>query len=254
MKRRFWILLFSGWFVAFAQTIAPVDRYYDLAEIATLNQAALNLNSARATLRFAKRIVYLFANSPELIVDGQDVRLNEPVLLVGQRWLVPRALLEALQLKASKPVDLQNQAVPFELSWEELELKAGVRGLHLFYTSEFNTQNDASLFLMPFEQVAKLDNGLGRDVQKIITGLTQVQAGQVLYFSVALEPEGNPIGLLEFIQGNSRYSVENGAGLLSLSGKFPQASLGAIKLPNSFDLRQPIRVVWGDSSADYVFL
>jgi hypothetical protein len=42
--------------------------------------------------------------------------------------------------------------------------------------------------------------------------------------------------------------------LLSLSGAFPKASLGAIRLPVGFDLRQPIRVVWGDSSAEYVFL
>lgn len=254
MRRWFLVLIFSGWFMGFAQTLAPVGRHFDLSEVAALNQATLTLDSSRATLRFGKRIVYLFANSTDLIVDGQDVRLNEPVLQIKERWFVPRVLLEALQLKAPKPAVLQTDPIPFELAWEELELKSGVRGLHLFYTSEFNTKDDASLFLMPFEQVAKLESGLGRDVQKVIIGMTQAQAGRVLYFSVALEPEGNPIGLLEFIQGSSRYSVENGAGLLSLSGKFPQTSLGAIKLPSSFDLRQPIRVVWGDSSADYVFL
>jgi hypothetical protein len=29
--------------------------------------------------------------------------------------------------------------------------------------------------------------------------------------------------------------------------------LGAIKLPASFNLREPIRVIWGSSAADYVF-
>jgi hypothetical protein len=253
VKRVLLVLLFSGWLFGSAQTVLPSGTHYDLLEVASLNQGSLNLDKTRATLRFGKRIVYLFANSPELIVDGQDVRLNLPVLLLGERWLVPAVLLEALQLKAPKPIGDAPSLVPFELPWEDLELKSGVRGLHLFYTSEFNSQNDASLFLMPFEQLAKLEPGLEKDTQKIIAGMTQAQAGRVLYFSVALESGSNPTGLLEFIQGGSRYSVENGAGLLSLFGTFPKASLGAIKLPTSFNLRLPIRVVWGDSSADYVF-
>jgi hypothetical protein len=252
VKRVLLLLLFSGW-LGLAQAVLPNGAHFDLLEVATLNQGSLTLDGNRATLRFDKRIVYLFADSPDLIVDGQDVRLNAPVLLLETRWLVPAVLLEALQLKAPKPVPDQNNLLPLELAWEDLELKPGVRGLHLFYTSEFASQNDASLFLMPFEQVGKLETGLSKDAQKIIAGMTQAQAGRVLYFSVALEPSGNPIGLLEFIQGGSRYSVENGAGLLSLSGTFPKASLGAIRLPISFDLRQPIRVVWGSSSAEYVF-
>jgi hypothetical protein len=262
VKRVLSVLLFSGWLigsvqfvlVGLAQPVLPNGAYFDLLEVANLNQGSLTLDTNRATLRFDKRIVYLFVGSSDLIVDGQDVRLNAPVLLLDRRWLVPAVLLEALQLKAPKPVPSQNNLLPLELAWEDLELKSGVRGLHLFYTSEFASQNDASLFLMPFEQVGKLDTGLAKDAQKIIAGMTQAQAGKVLYFSVALEPSGNPTGLLEFIQGGSRYSVENGAGLLSLSGTFPKTSLGAIRLPASFDLRQPIRVVWGDSSAEYVFL
>jgi hypothetical protein len=254
VKRVFLVLLFSGWLFGAAQSILPSGTHYDLLEVATLNQASLNLDKTRATLRFGKRIVYLFANSPDLIVDGQDVRLNLPILLMAERWLVPAVLLEALQLSAPKPIATTPNLVPFELTWENLELKPGVRGLHLFYTSEFNSQNDASLFLMPFEQVAKLESGLAKEANKIIAGMTQAQAGKVLYFAVALETGSNPTGLLEFIQGGSRYSVENGAGLLSLSGTFPKTSLGAIRLPTSFDLRLPIRVVWGDSSAEYVFL
>jgi hypothetical protein len=253
VKRVFLVLLFSGWLFGSAQTILPSGTHYDLLEVATLNQGSLSFDKSRATLRFGKRIVYLFANSQELIVDGQDVRLNLPILQVGERWLVPAVLLEALQLKAPKPISDSPSLVPFELTWEDLEIKPGVRGLHLFYTSEFNSQNDASLFLMPFEQVAKLETGLTKEAQKIIAGMTQAQSGKVLYFSVSLETGSNPTGLLEFIQGGSRYSVENGAGLLSLSGTFPKTSLGAIRLPSSFDLRSPIRVVWGDSSADYVF-
>jgi hypothetical protein len=226
---------------------------YDLQKVATLNQGSFVSDDTRATLRFQKRITYLFPNSFDVIVDGQDIRLNAPVLLEKNRWLAPRVLLEALQLKAPKP-EISNSVQNFELPWEELELRAGVRGLHLFYTSEFNSVDDASIFLMPFEQVSKLEQGLQSNVQKVLANLNLERTGKILYFSVALETGSNPINQLEFTQGSTRYSVENGAGLYSFSGVFPKSSLGAVKLPTSFDLRLPIRVTWGESSADYVFV
>jgi hypothetical protein len=226
---------------------------FDLQKVAELNQGSFVADSARATLRFGKRITYLFPNSFDVIVDGQDIRLNAAVLLQNKRWLAPRVLLEALQLKAPTPEPSGAPVQNFLLPWEELELKTGVRGLHLFYTSEFNSVDDASIFLMPFEQVSKLENGLLSNVQKVLANLNLERTGKILYFSVALESGSNPVNQLEFTQGATRYSVENGAGLYSFSGTFPKASLGAVKLPTSFDLRSPIRVTWGESSADYVF-
>ena len=227
---------------------------FDLQKVAELNQGSFVADSARATLRFGKRITYLFPNSFDVIVDGQDIRLNAAVLMQNKRWLAPRVLLEALQLKAPAPEPAASPVQNFELSWEELELKEGVRGLHLFYTSEFNSVDDASIFLMPFEQVANLEKGLQTNVQKVLANLNLERTGKILYFSVALESGSNPINQLEFTQGATRYSVENGAGLYSFSGTFPKASLGAVKLPTSFDLRSPVRVTWGESSADYVFI
>lgn len=227
---------------------------YDLLEVAKLNQASFTSDQKRATLRFKDKIVYLFPNSPDVIIDGQDLRLNTPVLVQGTRWLAPGVLLEALQLKAPKPIPSQASLNAFELPWESLELKPSVRGLHLFYKSQFNTTDDASIFLMPFEQVAKLDKDMQVPVQKVLANLNLNRTGKILYFSVAQEPGSNPLDELEFIQGATRYSVQNNAGLYSFSGTFPDVSLGAVKLPTTFDLRQPIRIIWGDSSADYVFL
>jgi hypothetical protein len=227
---------------------------YDFQKVALLNQGSFVADEARATLRFGKRITYVFPNSFDVIVDGQDIRLNAPVLLENKRWLAPRVLLEALQLKAPKPEPNTTVVENFELPWEELELKAGVRGLHLFYTSEFNSVDDASIFLMPFEQVSNLEKDLQSNVQKVLATLNLERTGKILYFSAVLEPGSDPINQLEFTQGSTRYSVENGAGLYSFSGTFPKTSLGAVKLPTSFDLRSPIRVTWGESSADYIFV
>jgi hypothetical protein len=238
----------------FAQANKANITMYDLQEVALLNQGTFVIDSSRATIRIQGRIAYVFANSFDVIVDGQDIRLNAPVLLQEKKWLAPRVLLEALQLKVPPPVREPTNLQTLELPWEDLLLKPGVRGLHLFYTSEFGTIDDASIFLMPFEQVAKLENDLQSNVQKVLATLNLEQKGKILYFSVQLEPNSNPINQLEFIQGSTRYSVENSAGLYSFSGTFPKTSLGAVKLPNNFNLREPIRVTWGDSSADYVFI
>ncbi len=234
------------------QANQPNVALYDLQKVAELNQGTFITDSTRATLRFQKRITYVFPNSFDIIVDGQDIRLNAPVLLKNNRWLAPRVLLEALQLKPPNPEAQAPQTL--ELPWENLELKPGVRGLHLFYSSEFNSVDDASLFLMPFEQVSSLDKDLQTSVRNVVATLNLSLVGKILYFSVATDQGSNPIDQLEFIQGATRYSVENGAGLYSFSGVFPKASLGAVKLPSSFNLRQSIRIIWGDSSADYVFL
>ncbi len=240
--------------VVVQQANQPNVAMYDLQKVADLNQGTFLTDTTRATLRFQKRITYVFPNSFDVIVDGQDIRLNAPVLLKDKRWLAPRVLLEALQLKAPTAIEDDAPLQTLELPWENLELKSGVSGLHLFYTSEYNSVDDASIFLMPFELVSSLDKDLQTSVRNVLANLNLNQAGKILYFSVATEKGSNPIDQLEFIQGATRYAVENGAGLYSFSGVFPKASLGAVKLPSSFNLRQPIRIIWGDSSADYVFV
>jgi hypothetical protein len=47
VKRVFLVLLFSGWLFGAAQSILPSGTHYDLLEVATLNQASLNLDKTR---------------------------------------------------------------------------------------------------------------------------------------------------------------------------------------------------------------
>jgi hypothetical protein len=55
------------------------------------------------------------------------------------------------------------------------------------------------------------------------------------------------------VQNAQQYEVEAQAGLLSLEGQFPNESLGVVLLPRSFDLKKPIRVTWGQTTAEYTF-
>ncbi len=255
MKRAIGLLclLFSSWALS-TNLLSNNGAMYDLIAVANLNQGSFTADEYRGVLRFSSRIVYLFPNSPEIIIDGQDVRLNAPITVQKKQWLAPTALLEALQLKAPEAIAAPVEISAFELPWEELELKPKAKGVHIFYRPEGSSLDEASIFLMPFEQIKYLDKDLEQTTKTLINKFNTGKIGKVLYFSVALEPGGLPPAELEFIQGASRYIVENNAGLYSFTGTFPETSIGAIKLPSTFNLKQPIRIVWNEVSADYVFL
>jgi hypothetical protein len=227
------------------------EALFDLEAVAKLNQGSFVVDADRATLKFGLRIVYLFKGSAEIIVDGRDVRLESAVVIQNKRWAAPSSLLEALQLRAPKPLQIETFVDPFLLNWEDLELKPGARGLHLFWRAEGSSIDEASVFLMPFDQLSKVDSKL--NLQKVVGVLNSKYPGRILYFAVAADSSGFTPDQLEFIQGGTRYIVEQNAGLYSFEGQFPRSSLGAIKLPASFNLREPIRIIWGSSAADYVF-
>ncbi len=227
------------------------DLVYDLTEVAGVNDGSFTVDGARGTLRWAENIAYFFAGSAKFIMNGKDVRLNQVIERRGSQWLVPRVFLEALQLEYPDPISDDPDLGTLELSWEELNLGHDVRGLHLFHRD--GKSDTASLLLLEYAQLSKLDPKTAPLIQKIIAGFTVAQPGKMLYFSIAAQLNANTPTQLEFVQGKTRYTVEGGAGLYPLDGQYPASSIGAVKLPAYFDLRTPIRVVWGDSSADYVF-
>lgn len=230
---------------------APREAMYDLNAVASLNDGAFSVASGRGTLRWAENIAYFFAGSTSFILNGKDVRLSQAIERRGERWLAPREFLEALQLEFPDPVPDDPALGNLELTWEELDLGKGVRGLHLFHRD--GGEDTASLLLMEYQDLTQLDSTLAPLVQKVITGFTSAQPGKMLYFSIAAQAIAQTPKQLEFIQGKTRYTVESGAGLYPLDGVYPASSIGAVKLPAYFDLRAPVQVVWGDSSASYVF-
>ena len=229
----------------------PSDARYDLLEIARVNDGAFTVSATRGTLRWKENIAYFFSGSQSFILNGKDVRLSSPILLRAAQWLVPRDFLEALQLEYPDPVRDPTGLGKLELTWEELDLGGGVRGLHLFHRD--GDTDTASLLLLEFADLERLDKGLAGSVKKVIAGFTVAQPGKMLYFSIAAQATALTPTQLEFTQGKTRYTVEKGAGLYPLDGVYPASSIGAIKLPAYFDLRSSVRVVWGGSSASYVF-
>ncbi len=229
----------------------PSDARYDLLEVARINDGAFTTQGTRGTLRWGENIAYFFAGSQTFILNGKDVRLSNAISLRGTQWLVPRDFLEALQLEYPDPVRDPANLGKLELTWEELDLGGGVRGLHLFHRD--GDTDTASLLLLEFTDLERLDKSSASSVKKVIAGFTAAQPGKMLYFSIAAQVAAQPPTQLEFTQGKTRYTVESGAGLYPLDGVYPASSIGAVKLPAYFDLRSPVRVVWGDSSASYVF-
>ena len=234
----------------FGQAI-PSDARYDLLEVARVNDGAFTAQGTRGTLRWGENIAYFFVGSQSFILNGKDVRLSSPIARREAQWLVPRDFLEALQLEYPDPVSDPANLGRLELTWEELDLGGGVRGLHLFHRD--GDTDTASLLLLEVADLERLDKGLASSVKKVVAGFTAVQPGKMLYFSIAAQAVAQPPTQLEFTQGKTRYTVEKGAGLYPLDGVYPASSIGAVKLPAYFDLRSAVRVVWGDSSASYVF-
>ena len=229
----------------------PSDLRYDLLDVARVNDGAFIISSTRGTLRWNENIAYFFAGSQSFILNGKDVRLNSAIIRRESQWLVPRDFLEALQLEYPDPVRDPTGLGKLELTWEELDLGSGVRGLHLFHRD--GDTDTASLLLLEFADLERLDKGLSASVKKVTAGFTAAQPGKILYFSIAAQVAAQTPTQLEFTQGKTRYTVESGAGLYPLDGIYPASSIGAVKLPAYFDLRSSVRVVWGDSSASYVF-
>jgi hypothetical protein len=244
------VLLFSSG--VFGQSSpSNQDALYDLSAVAGVNDGGFSIEAGRGTLRWEENIAYFFAGSSAFILNGKDVRLNSPIIKRGSRWLAPRVFLEALQLEYPDPVLDDPELGNLELTWEELDLGKGVRAIHLFHRD--GKQDTASLMLMDYRALVTLDRTLEPLVQKMIAGFTSAQPGKLLYFSIAAQLRANTPTQMEFIQGKTRYTVESAAGLYPLDGVYPASSIGAVKLPAYFDLSAPIRIVWGDSSANYVF-
>lgn len=245
------LLILSGLVSSGLGQAAPTNALYDLLEVARVNDGAFTVSGTRGTLRWGENIAYFFAGSQNFILNGKDVRLSSAIAQRDAQWLAPRDFLEALQLEYPNPVPDPTGLGKLELTWEELDLGSGVRGLHLFHRD--GDTDTASLLLLEFSELERLDKGLASAVKKITTGFTAAQPGKMLYFSIAAQVAAQPPTQLEFTQGKTRYTVESGAGLYPLDGVYPASSIGAVKLPAYFDLRSAVRVVWGDSSANYVF-
>jgi hypothetical protein len=236
----------------------------NLDAIVRANGGQLVAADNRATLRFPDVVAVVFNGSPEVIVGGADVRLPATVVRSGGVWFAPTQLIQALHLKA--PADLELLRQPgsnpssrppslngMHLTWEEFDLTKGVKALQLFQRPRFDAPDDASLMLLEFAQLGKADPKLEATIKKFLTDFHTDHPGQALYFSVVADRGVSLPESIAFVQNAQQYEVEAQAGLLSLEGQFPNESLGVVLLPRSFDLKKPIRVTWGQTTAEYTF-
>jgi hypothetical protein len=225
----------------------------NLSEITEANGGTLVADGDHATLRFDGYRAVVFAGSNQVIVNATDVTLPEAIQLEDGVWYAPVELLEALNLKAPQGVPVGPSLEPFALSWEELGLGHGVTALHVFHRPEVGAEDDSSLMLLDYELLGKADPKAAPEVQKFLKSWTEASHSRPLFVSIAAEPGASLPETLEFVQGSQKYTVDKDAGMTMLTGKFPNGS-GVVSLPPSFDVRQPVRVFWGSSAAEYTFV
>jgi hypothetical protein len=238
---------------AFAQPAITPGVRVNLSEITEANGGTLVADGDHATLRFEEYRAVVFAGSNQVIVNGTDVTLPEAIQLEDEVWSAPVELLEALNLKVPEGEVVGPSLEPFALSWEELELGRGVKALHLFHRPEIGAEDDSSLMLLDYELLGKSDPKAAPEVQKFLKSWSEASHSRPLFVSIAAEPRAVLPETLEFVQGSQKYTVDKDAGMTMLTGKFPSGS-GVVSLPPSFDVRQPVRVFWGSSAAEYMFV
>jgi hypothetical protein len=226
----------------------------DLEAVTRANGGQFVVSDNRATMRLPEVIAIVFDGSDQVIVGGADVKLPDRVVRVGETWFAPVAFIQALQLKPP-PAEPETPAVKgaFSLAWEEFDIGHGVKALQLFERPTPDAPDQASLVLVDFGALAQADPKLEATVSKFLRDFHTDHPGRALYYSVVADKNATLPESITFVQDGQEYKVEAQAGLLSLEGKFPAESLGVVLLPTSFDIKQPVRVTWGSSTADYVF-
>ena len=238
---------------AFAQPAITPGARVNLSEITEANGGTLVADGDHATLRFDEYRAVVFAGSNQVIVNGTDVTLQEAIQHEDGVWFAPLELLEALNLKVPAGEVVGPSLEPFALSWEELGLGRGVKALHLFHRPEIGAEDDSSLMLLDYELLGKADPKAAPEVQKFLKSWSEASHSRPIFVSIAVEPGAVLPETLEFVQGSQKYVVDADAGMTMLTGKFPNGS-GVVSLPPSFDMRQPVRVFWGSSAAEYTFV
>jgi hypothetical protein len=229
------------------------DGRINLSEITEANGGTLVADGDHATLRFDEYRAVVFAGSNQVIVNGTDVTLPEPIQLEDGVWFAPLELLEALNLLAPEGLPVGPSLEPFALSWEELELGRGVKALHLFHRPEIGAQDDSSLMLLDYELLGQADPKAAPEVQKFLKSWTEASHSRPIFVSIVAEPGAVLPETLEFVQGSQKYMVDKDVGMTMLTGKFPSGS-GIVSLPPSFDLKRAVRIFWGSSAAEYTFV
>ena len=230
------------------------DGLVDLEVLAKANGGQFVVTGDHGTLRLPEALAVVFEGSVDVIVNGADVTLSAPIVRRGERWLAPAELLEVLQLPALPGAESGPRLPAWALGWEELELARGVKGLHLFSKSGPDAPEDASLLMLDFAALGKADPALEPTVKKFLSVWNADHPGRALYFSVVGDAGVKLPETIEFVQNGQRYTVEADAGLKALEGKFPGEGIGVINLPTSFNAKAPMRVAWGSSVAEYVFV
>lgn len=226
----------------------------NLEAVTRANGGQFVIADNRATMRLPEVIAIVFNGSDQVIVGGADVKLPDRVIRVGDTWLAPMALIQALQLKPpAEPPAPPAVKGAFSLAWEEFEIGRGVKALQLFDRPSPDAPDRASLMLVDFEALGQADPKLQASVSKFLRDFQTDHPGRALYYSVVAEKNATLPESITFVQNGQEYRVEAQAGLLSLEGKFPAESLGVVLLPTSFDIKKPVRVTWGTSTADYSF-
>jgi hypothetical protein len=224
------------------------------------------------TLRAPAGILTLFAASPDVVwqprgaVVAEEASLSAPVTRTERAWWLPVDALSFIGLRVvgsqvegpgglARGLAIQADERPVGGgSGELVDLGRGVLGLRLFAAGGAGPATQSMLLA----DAGLLGLVMPEERDRFDDLVEQAGRDRPLVVIVTSVVDGTWESVVRFAQGGLEAEVRHPFRLRLLDGDAavvgPQSpAVGVVLLPESFNLREPIRVTWGSASASITF-
>jgi hypothetical protein len=223
------------------------------------------------TLRSSKGVLTLFEESPDAIWQPRgapaagETSLSAPVMRTDDAWWLPVDALSFFglifvdgRIEGPDGIELRlafrPEPRPAGRDGEVVDLGQGVPGLRLFAAGDAGPATQSMLLA----DAGLLGLAMPEERARFDELVRQAGRDHVLVVVVTAAVEGEWESAVTFSQGSVETQARHPFRLRLLDGDValvgPQApAIGVILLPESFNLREPMRVAWGAASASITF-
>ena len=243
----------------------------DLVTLARRYGWSVSEHADALTVRAGGGILTAFAGAPDALwhPTGQSEATVVPLSVPPQRthdgWFVPEDLLEVLGVRRAPdgvpvPGGMAPLAFPPEPEagdgYELAELSPGIVALRFFAPGPTGP-NEVSLMLSDLTLLALVVPEHRQALDAVLVDGALADGHPLLVTVTALAPATwDPS--LTFEQGDMRFEARHPFRFQLVSGSATEVApaapaIGAVLLPERFDLEEPLRIRWGDRSAEVTF-
>jgi hypothetical protein len=240
--------------------------YVSLSDVATRLGYSVSESAGSFTVRFDNTVLTVFANSPDITLNGEENTLSSPAFQEKNEWFAPDDSLSFLNVTLTgtslsfpdgKMVTLEFPTSSTTFSSprsDSIELGNSVTGL-AFYASGSAGEETVSVLMLDLGLMALAFPDQQKAFDAVSSKFTQ---GKPIYFivtaladspwqsSFTIEQQGR---VLQYQAGSSLSLLEGDPNTVT-----PNTPVsGVLVLPDWVNLRQPVRVTWLGITASVQF-